>query len=225
MMTRAVITAAVRADGEVFTDNCHADRFGATVSADATDDEIAALVAAAAPDDDAAAWRRGDVARALRERHGDDWPAHIPTSGRPRVATLKTWKNNAAVAAAWDDIEDRRLFGAQGIEHGHFAALAGLANDDRQRAQELLWEAVGGALSVRDLRRLARGQRPDAGSEGDDGETRIEAAARAIRVWADAEGMDVWPSDSQAVSLATAVCDALDERKKTARKATALTDY
>lgn len=215
--TRDAITAAVRADGTVVTAHCSADRFGVTIHPDATDAEIAALVAAGAPDDDAASWRRGDVARALRERHGDDWPAHIPTSGRPRAATLKSWRNCAAVASAWADVGDRRLFGAQGIEHGHFAATAAVARDDLETARALLWEAVGGAMSVRDLRRVVRGLRPD--RETDDGEavTAIEAAAAAIRQWADADGMDHWPSDAQAISLATAVVDALDAHKR-ARK-------
>lgn len=214
--TKDAIHAAVRADGTVYTEHCQADRFGATIGDAADAAEIAALVAAGSPDDDAAAWRRGDVARTLRERHGDDWPSFIPTAGRPRPVTLKTWRNAAAVASAWP-VEDRRLFGAQGLEHGHFAALAGLANDDRQRAEELLWEAVGGGLSVRDLRRLAKGKRPDADAVPD-GASRVEYVAAAIRRWAEGEGMDVWPSDLQAVSLAGAVLEAIDQHKRAARK-------
>lgn len=211
MTTPEPITAAVRADGCVFTEHCAADRYGARVGEDASADEIAALVAAGAPDDDAAAWRRGDVARALRERHGEDWPAHVPTSGLPRARTVKTWRNDAAVSSAWDDAADRRAFGAQNLEHGHFAAAASVARSDIDRARELLTEAVGGAMTVRDLRRVVRGLRPD--REGKAAETKIERAASAIRQWADAEGLDDWPSDSQATSLATAVVDALSRRK------------
>lgn len=210
--TRDALTAAVRADGVVVTEHCQADRFGATIGDAATDAELAALVAAGAPDDDAASWRRGDVARALRERHGDDWPAHIPTSGLPRARTVKTWRNNAAVAGAWGEVEDRRLFGAQNLEHGHFAAAASVARDDIETARALLWEAVGGAMTVRDLRRVVRGLRPDREGEAV-AMTRIERAAAAVRQWADAEGLDDWPSDAQAVSLATTVVDALARRK------------